>query len=140
MFMFILLFCIAIILTYLSWTDITSRTISNNVVLVLLPFVVAFAWLNYSQIFILPAALTLIIGFLLFILKVIGAGDIKLLTVLMLAIPSSEVINFLFLTSFFGLLLVIFGLLFWRKSIKTQGLPYGVAISLGFLSHFWLIY
>ena len=138
--MFILLFCIASILTYLSWTDITARTISNLVVLILIPFLLAFAWLNYGEIFIFPALFTLIIGFFLFLLKIIGAGDIKLLTVLMLAIPATEVINFLFLTSFFGLLLVIFGWLFWRQSIKTKGLPYGVAISLGFLSHFWLIY
>ena len=64
-----------------------------------------------------------------------GAGDIKLISVLMLVIPHNEIIYFFFFTAFFGLLLIIVGWLFFRKSIKENGLPYGVAISLGFMTN-----
>ncbi|MDP8039594.1 MULTISPECIES: A24 family peptidase [Pasteurellaceae] len=125
-------------MAWLSWTDISARIISNKAVLVLLITLLPFCWMFHKQVFLIPAMITFVIGFLLFILKVIGGGDVKLITVLMLAIPYKQVTSFLFLTSFFGLLLVIFGWLFFRKNIKKQGLPYGVAISLGFLTNFWL--
>ncbi len=129
---------VAFILAWISWSDISTRIISNKTVLVLFIALLPFCWIFYKQVFFIPAVVALIIGFLLFLLKVIGAGDVKLITVLMLAIPYEQMTSFLFLTSFSGLLLVILGWLFFRQNIKKQGLPYGVAISLGFLANFWL--
>ncbi|MDP8079596.1 A24 family peptidase [Phocoenobacter skyensis] len=129
---------VSLILIWISWTDISSRTISNQAVLILLLALLPFCWFFYKQVFILSAIVTLIIGFLLFMGKIIGGGDVKLLTVLMLAIPYEQITSFLFLTSFFGLLLVIVGWIWFRQNIKQQGLPYGVAISVGFLANIWL--
>ncbi|MDP8170820.1 prepilin peptidase [Pasteurella skyensis] len=129
---------VSLTLIWISWTDISTRTISNQAVLVLLLVLLPFCWVFYKQFFILPAIVTLIIGFLLFMGKVVGGGDVKLITVLMLAIPYEQITSFLFLTSFFGLLLVIFGWIGFRQAIKQQGLPYGVAISFGFLTTIWL--
>ncbi|MGX2949228.1 A24 family peptidase, partial [Frederiksenia canicola] len=119
----------------LSWTDIKSRIISNNIILVLLVLVIPFSYLLNGELYITPALISLFIGFLLFLFNVIGAGDIKLITVLMLTIPSEQILSFFVFTSFFGLLLIIIGWFFFKTSIKRNGLPYGVAISLGFLTN-----
>ncbi|HDR1794058.1 TPA: prepilin peptidase, partial [Pasteurella multocida] len=120
------------------WTDLTKRVISNNTVLLLLAVIIPFSFIHHSQIFFLPALLFLFLGFLLFTLGVIGAGDIKLIAVLMLSIPTEQLISFFFLTSCSGLLLIIIGWLFFKESIKKRGLPYGIAISLGFLMNWSL--
>ncbi|KIE92280.1 putative Flp operon protein B [Actinobacillus pleuropneumoniae] len=100
----------------------------------LLLVIIPFSYLMYGSISWFPAILCLVIGFVLFLLNVIGAGDVKLLAVLMLAIPSPFAVFFLFLTACAGLLLIIIGWLFYRKAIREKGLPYGIAISAGFLT------
>ena len=124
-----------LLLVTLSVTDIRSRIISNQVVLLLFFTIIPLSLLKYQTIFVIPALCALAIGFLLFSLGAMGAGDIKLISVLMLTIPHNEIIYFFFFTAFFGLLLIIIGWLFFRKSIKENGLPYGVAISLGFMTN-----
>ncbi|WP_314870036.1 prepilin peptidase [Aggregatibacter kilianii] len=124
-----------LLLVTLSVTDIRSRIISNQVVLLLLFAIAPLSLLKYQTIFVIPALCALAIGFLIFSLGAMGAGDIKLISVLMLTIPHNEIIYFFFFTAFFGLLLIIVGWLFFRKSIKENGLPYGVAISLGFMTN-----
>lgn len=124
-----------LLLVTLSVTDIRSRIISNQIVLLLLLIIVPLSLLKYQTIFVIPALCALAIGFLIFSLGAMGAGDIKLISVLTLVIPHNEIIYFFFFTAFFGLLLIIVGWLFFRKSIKENGLPYGVAISLGFMTN-----
>lgn len=137
---FVLYSIIMLLLIRLSWTDIRTRIISNKIVLWLLFFILPLSWLKYGQIFIIPSIIALIIGFIVFSLKAIGAGDVKLITVLLLSIPNNQILSFFLFTTLYGLLLIIIGWFFFRKSIKTNGLPYGVAISLGFLTNsvlFW---
>ena len=130
----LLLYLILILLLIrLSWTDIKARIISNKIILNLFLVIVPLAWVQYENVFFIPALIALFIGFLLFSLKVIGAGDIKLIAVLMLAIPSDQIFSFFFFTTFSGLLVIIIGWVFFRESIRQDGLPYGVAISLCFL-------
>ncbi|SUC09621.1 Flp pilus assembly protein, protease CpaA [Pasteurella canis] len=124
---------IILLLIILSWTDIRSRIISNKIVFILLVVVLPLAWLKHGEINIIPALLVLVIGFILFSFRIIGAGDIKLISVLMLALPNEQIIYFFFFTAFSGLILIIVGLLFFRNSIRKQGLPYGVAIASGFI-------
>lgn len=131
----ILILNIVLLLIRLSWTDIKSRVISNNIILALLFLVIPFGYLLNGELYITLALISLSIGFLLFLFNVIGAGDIKLITVLMLTIPSEQILSFFVFTSFFGLLLIIIGWLFFKTSIKRNGLPYGVAISLGYLTN-----
>lgn len=131
----LLVITIALLLITLSITDIRSRIISNRIVFLLLITIIPLSLLKYQTIFLIPALSTFAIGFMIFTLGIMGAGDIKLISVLMLAIPHNEIIYFFFFTAFFGLLLIIVGWLFFRKSIKENGLPYGVAISLGFMTN-----
>ncbi|AAU38388.1 unknown [[Mannheimia] succiniciproducens MBEL55E] len=133
------LYLIAVLqLIYLSWTDIKSRIIGNRVIISLFFTMVALSWLKYEQVFVLQGAIGLAVCFILFMLKVMGGGDAKLIAVLMLSIPPAQLISFFFLTAVFGLLLIIIGWLFFRQSIKQKGLPYGVAISSGYLATLWL--
>ncbi|MDO5053930.1 MAG: prepilin peptidase [Pasteurella oralis] len=129
----ILFSSVIFLLTILSWTDIKSRMISNKIVLFILALILPLAWLKYGQINIIPALWVLVIGFFLFTFRIIGAGDIKLTSVLILALPNEQIIYFFFFTAFSGLVLIIVGLLFFRDSIRKNALPYGVAISLGFV-------
>lgn len=133
MFLYINLFIVVLLLIILSISDIRKRIISNNIVLLLLVAILPLAYMLHQQIFIMPALITLIVGFLLFVLNIIGAGDIKLLTVLMLATPMEQAFSLLFFTALSGLVLIIIGWLFFHQSIRRNGLPYGVAISSGFL-------
>lgn len=96
-------------------------------------FILPFAYLTHQQFFFLPAVMTLVMGFLLFLMNVVGAGDIKLLSVLMLAVPREQVLFLLFFMTLIGALLALVGWLFFRQTVKEQGLPYGVAIAGGFI-------
>ena len=131
----LLVITIALLLVTLSITDIRSRIISNRIVLLLLITIIPLSLLKYQTIFLIPSLCALAIGFLIFTLGIMGAGDIKLISVLMLAIPNNEIISFFFFTAFAGLLLVVVGWLFFLESIKQNGLPYGVAISFGFITN-----
>lgn len=122
------------LLLVVCWTDLRYRLISNRVIMALLLVIIPFSYLMYGTLSWFPAVLCLVIGFVLFLLNVIGAGDVKLLAVLMLAVPSSFAIFFLFLTACSGLLIIIIGWLFYRQTIREKGLPYGIAISTGFLT------
>lgn len=128
----------ALQLLYLCCTDIKSRIIDNRVIIGLFFTMAALSWLKYEQVFVLQAAAGLAIGFLLFNLNVMGGGDAKLIAVLMLAVPSQQLISLFFLTALCGLLLIIIGWLFFRQSIKQNGLPYGVAISFGYFATLFL--
>ena len=132
---FVLYGFIILLLIRLSWTDIKNRIISNNIILCLFFPIIALSLLRYAEVFIIPSLITLFIGFILFTFNVIGGGDVKLISVLMLSLPSEQIISFFLFTTIFGLLLIVIGWLFFRKSIKNNGLPYGVAISLGFLTN-----
>lgn len=125
---------IVCLLLFICWTDLRYRLISNRIIIALLLVIIPFSYLMYGTLFWLPAILCLAIGFVLFLLNIIGAGDVKLLSVLMLAVPSQFAVFFLFLTACVGLLLIIIGWLFYRQAIREKGLPYGIAISAGFLT------
>lgn len=81
----------------------------------------------------LNAFIFLLIGFLIFILGLMGGGDIKLITALILALNHVQILNFIFYTSISGLLVVLLGMLISFSDIKKRGIPYGVPIALGFL-------
>lgn len=76
---------------------------------------------------------TLIIGFFLFNIKIIGGGDIKLLSVLILLIPNSQLIDFFYIMSLVGFFLAIFALIKSFIIKKKQTIAYGIAINTSFL-------
>ena len=113
------------------YTDIKYRIISNYIVIIIFALAIlnyAFGQgaLNYSA-----SGIFLVCGLLMFYCRLVGAGDIKIITALLITIPADSVIFFFAVTTFLGLPLAIFAIIYkWLK--KVEGgitLPYGVAIT-----------
>jgi len=116
------------------YTDIKYRIISNYIVIIIfilaiLNYAFGLGALNYSA-----SGIFLVCGLLMFYCRLAGAGDIKLITALLITIPTGSVILFLTVTTFLGLPLAIIAILYkWLKKIKDGiTLPYGVAIAGGY--------
>ncbi|CNH45956.1 putative tight adherance operon protein [Yersinia pekkanenii] len=62
-----------------------------------------------------------------------GGGDVKLITVLLFALTTAQSLDFIIYTAIMGGVVMIAGLLVNKKDIQQRGVPYAVAISLGFL-------
>ena len=117
------------------YTDIKYRIISNYIVIIvfvlaILNYVFGLGALNYSA-----SGIFLVCGLLMFYCRLAGAGDIKLITVLLITIPSNSVLFFLLAIAIFGLPISIIAILYkWLKKIKDGiTLPYGVAITGGYI-------
>lgn len=127
----IIILAIWLCLLVSCYTDWKYRTISNKIVIIIfilavLNFLFGQGELNYGA-----SAIFLICGLLMFYCRLAGAGDIKLITALLITIPVSSVLFFLVVITFFGLPLAIFVIIYKRLK-KSEGgitLPYGIAIS-----------
>lgn len=109
----------------LCWTDWRWRRLPNREVALLAVLILPYAWLNPGwEPGWLAGGLTLLFGALLFGLKVCGAGDVKLLTVLALWVPG-QFGSLLLLLALTGLSLT---LVVWLQGRRT--VPYGCAMLL----------
>lgn len=86
---------------------------------------------------IMSALIILIISMVLFYLNIIAAGDGKLAAALAAAILPEQLLDAVMLTLFIGGALAVFylikdRLILKKKKGEDRGLPYGVAISVGF--------
>lgn len=122
----------------MSATDFLYRKIQNNALYVLLLLQCSLSPLDIQTISFL---LVLSIGLILYKLIWIGAGDIKYASVLSLTIPVHDLVWALVMMAFSGGILVVFYLvktklinkILAKKTLNDQkGIPYGVAISIGF--------
>lgn len=138
------LLTLLLISIYISITDVTSRVISNRILLTL-GLVQVLLLLIYDNSDILSASFVLIIGSIVYLNKIVGAGDIKYAVVLSLSLPLELLPSALLLTMLAGGVLASFYLLLnLARRIKANvngrvddsqynaGIPYGVAISVGF--------
>ena len=126
---FLLIICL---LAFISWQDIILRVISNSNLIVLLFLVVPYQVMQFKHPNIVAALAIIVAFFPLFICNVIGGGDIKFMSVLSLSQSGQQLIDFFFVTAFLGGAIGVFGLVFFRKSTRLRGIPYGVAISLSY--------
>lgn len=148
-----LVFCMLAVL----WYDTTRYIIPNWLVVSLMA---AYAYAVYAspitvdwKMAIAGMAIVLVCGYVIFSLKFMGAGDIKLLTALSLWVGTDNLPDFVFITSLIGGVLCV-GLWLGRKALpyiprKTKRaqlprilqdgapVPYGIAISLAFLIMMW---
>ena len=117
------------------YTDIKYRIISNYIVIIIfilaiLNYAFGLGALNFSA-----SGIFLVCGLLMFYCRFAGAGDIKLITVLLITISAGNVMFFFAVTTFLGLPLAIIAIMYkWLK--KVEGgitLPYGVAITGGYI-------
>ncbi|MEZ9245068.1 prepilin peptidase [Vibrio lentus] len=129
---------LAIVCVYVSVTDFLYRKIQNYALLILL-FLQCF--LSPLDIQIMSFLLVLGGGLLVYALIWIGAGDIKYAAVLSLTIPLNDLLWAFVMTAFTGGFLAVIYLvnnkliskkLIRKASNNQQGIPYGIAISVGF--------
>lgn len=136
-FRYILLGGLAIALLVAAITDIRRREIDNWLNAAIAATAPLYWWANGMSLW--PgiawqlgiAALTLGVLGTLFVLRLMGGGDVKLLTALALWLPPLPFLRLLVVMSLFGGVLTL-GLWLWhvaRQRKDRLAVPYGVAIS-----------
>ena len=118
--------------------DLRYRQIPNWLCVIIAVLAFIYALINQQMMAgLMAASITFVIGLVLFAGNVMGAGDGKLASALALALLPSQLFDALMLTLFIGGILAILYLIkdriiFIKEPKKTRGLPYGIAIALGF--------
>lgn len=129
---------LAVLIVYVSGTDVLFRKIQNYALYVLL---ILQCLLSPLDVQVMSFLVVLGIGLILYKLIWIGAGDIKYAAVLSLTIPAHDLVWAFVMMAFSGGVLVVFYLvkskliskILARKTLNDQkGIPYGIAISIGF--------
>lgn len=127
------LLLLIVVCIYISITDFFYRRIQNYALLIL--FILQ-CFLSPLDIQIISFLLVLGGGLIIYYLIWIGAGDIKYIAVLSLTIPIGDLLWAFIMTGFSGGILASIYLinkkLARRKPNDQQGIPYGIAISIGF--------
>ena len=127
---FLLITCL---LLFISWQDILFRIISNKSLIVLLFLVIPFVFMQKHLPNFIAALVVLSVFFPLFMLKIIGGGDVKLMSALSITFSWQQNLDFFIIISLLGGVIAVIGFIFYRKVTRERGIPYGVAISLAFI-------
>ena len=135
---------LAVLLLMAAWTDIKTRTISNelNATIALLAVIFWFIagealWPDVA-IRIAVALGVFMVFALLFVLKLMGGGDVKMIAALALWLPFRALIAMLTVMALAGGAIALFLLIRqkFRPNADRPEIPYGVAIAIGGL---WVI-
>lgn len=134
-----LLIALAIALLYAAFTDLRSRTISNRLNLAIAAGAPLFWWASGLslwpdvawQLGIAALAFAILAG--LFALRMMGGGDVKLLTALALWVEPYAFLQLLLVMAVAGgvLTVVMGGIHVMRREKGRLAVPYGVAIAVG---------
>ena len=134
-----LLAALAIALLYAAFTDMRSRTISNRLNIAIAAGAPLFWWASGMslwpdvvwQLGIATLAFAILAG--LFALRMMGGGDVKLLTALALWIEPLAFMQLLLVMALAGgvLTVVMGGYHVMRRQKERLAIPYGVAIAVG---------
>jgi prepilin peptidase CpaA len=135
---------LAVLLLMAAWTDIRTRTISNELNAAIAIFAIAFWWAIGEPLWPdvalrIAVALGLFLLFaVLFMLRLIGGGDVKMIAALALWLPVQALMQMLTIMALSGGVIAIILLIRqrWRPNAAKPELPYGVAIAIGGL---WVI-
>jgi len=126
-------FLLFIVCLYVSVVDFLHRKIHNLTLFILLVFQ---CFLSPIDIQIASFFLILGIGLILYSQNWIGAGDIKYAAVLSLTIVPNDLLWSFVMTAYAGGFLAVMYLLGQKLPINVsntqEGIPYGIAISIGF--------
>lgn len=135
---------LAVLLLMAAWTDIKTRTISNELNAAIALLAVAFWWVAGEALWpdiavrIGIAMLLFAIFAGLFMLKMMGGGDVKMIAALALWLPFPALLTMLTVMALAGGVITIILLVRqrWRPNAERPEVPYGVAIAIGGL---WVI-
>lgn len=120
-------------LLVICYRDILYRIISNRLIITIAITTLLFSFTKHNTVSVVIPLLALLTGYTLFHFKLIGAGDVKLITVLLFALTAEQSLNFILYTAIMGGVVMAIGVLINRADIQQRGVPYAVAISSGFL-------
>lgn len=120
------------LLVRIAFTDICARTINNRDIAILFAALCTLILFTGKMPNMILAIAVLGIGILFFLDNIMGAGDIKLLSVLSLPFDWSSFFSFLITTALIGGLIALVGIIFFRQATLRLGIPYGVAIAIAF--------
>ncbi|WP_318434761.1 A24 family peptidase [Photobacterium leiognathi] len=129
---------IILIILIISWFDIKHRKIPNILCLLTASVCSIFAYQHhYLASSLLSSSVVLLGSMVFFYFNIMGAGDGKFAAALAFAIPWQQLNIALFLTAIVGGVLAIIYFIKYRLILRNKikqdpGLPYGVAIGLGF--------
>lgn len=141
----LLIYLIAYILLLISVIDYYKLIIPNNLLFVLLGFVIAFLLIDSAPLInrmILSLALLTVLYIIQQVFEllkkkeVMGAGDLKLIFVLTLLLDISSCITAIWISSLLALVFVIISNKFRLNSIKEIKVPFGLYLSVGFMMVF----
>ncbi|WP_305460608.1 A24 family peptidase [Photobacterium leiognathi] len=131
-------FITTLLLLVVIFSDIKYRKIPNILCLITAICCLIFAYQHhYLASSLLSSSVVLLGSIVLFYFNIMGAGDGKFAAALALAIPWQQLDIALFLTAIVGGVLAIIYFIKYRLILRNKikqdpGLPYGVAIGLGF--------
>lgn len=146
----------ALLMMVLAWaavTDVITRQIPNAAVLVIIglfpPWMLAGAPAGVGS-GLSAAAVGFALGFILYLFKVMGAGDVKLFAAIALFIGLSHLPMFALATAIAGGAVAALSLLSRPREVLVmlsvrgsavpgRGIPYGVPISIGGLLTLWAL-
>ncbi|MHA3791003.1 A24 family peptidase [Rhizorhabdus wittichii] len=135
---------LAVLLLMAAWTDIRTRTISNELNAAIALLAIVFWWIAGEALWPdvalrIGVALAIFALFaVLFMLRMMGGGDVKMIGALALWLPFHALIAMLTVMALAGGAITL-GLLIrqrWRPNADRPEVPYGVAIAIGGL---WVI-
>lgn len=136
----IIMAIISLQLLWVCYTDIRFRLITNSMVLMVMVTAIILGLITnkpntlYALLAsVYPALIILTLGFFVFCLRIIGGGDIKLMAALALALNVPQSVNFVLFSSIFGAVVAVVGMVISYSAMRAKGVPYGVAITMGFL-------
>ncbi|MFD2176222.1 A24 family peptidase [Veronia pacifica] len=122
-------------LFFIVFDDIYVRKIKNKKVSLIFLLSILISFFNGHLISgVISFLFVLILGMILFKVRIWGAGDSKLSTALAMALTPEILPDALILTAMVGGVLSVFYLLLGKikPEKKDRGIPYGIAISSGF--------
>lgn len=114
-------------------TDIFFRTISNIQILCIMALCGLSYFFGALELNVWMPILALFVGVFIWRFGVLGAGDVKLLCILLIIIPYEIIVSFLFLTSIIGAVIGVLIYIFAKFIDIEKSVPYGVAIMSSFL-------
>jgi len=128
-----------VLLLLACWTDIRSRTISNEINLTIALLAVVW-WYVSGEAFWPDMAIRIGVALIvfavfagLFALRMMGGGDVKMITALALWLPLPALMSMLIVMALAGGAITLFLLIRhrWRQNEDRPEIPYGVAIAIG---------
>jgi prepilin peptidase CpaA len=128
-----------VLLLMASWTDIRTRTISNELNATIAILAMMWWWLSGEPLWpdialrIGIAAIVFAVFAGLFALRMMGGGDVKMIAALALWLPLPALMTMLIVMALAGGAITLFLLIRhrWRQNEERPEVPYGVAIAIG---------